>query len=110
MEVMWQTFRGNQWTLKSKIEYLQRKLLLNSIAYYIFDVSPLSDSDYDDLGKQLIELQSEYGDVKDTRYGYVFYDFEGSTGFYLYYRLTEKDKQYLIDIADYVLNKEVVSN
>lgn len=69
----------------------------------MYDVSPLPDAYYDSLGKQIMMLQKEYGDVSDTRYGYVFNDFEGSTGFYLYYRLTEKDKSYLTNIADHAL-------
>lgn len=73
----------------------------------MYDVSPLPDAYYDDLGKQLMMLQKEYGDIGDTKYGYAFKDFEGSTGFYLYYRLTEKDKSYLTSIAEHALTKYI---
>ena len=85
----------NDWDLKTKIEFLQRKVLLNSIAYYNFNTNFLSDSEYDSICRQLVELQIEYGDIRDTQYGYVFDDFDGTTGFDLYYRLNEHDSEYL---------------
>lgn len=89
----------NNWDLKTRIEYLQRKVILNSIAYYMYDDSRLSDRAYDEMCKQLVELHKEYGDISDTQYGYVMYDFDGSTGFDLYYRLNEHDRDYLTRIA-----------
>lgn len=85
--------------LKDKIEYLQRKVILNSIAYYEFNRSPMSDKFYDEMCRELIELHEAYGDISDTQYGYVMYDFDGTTGFDLYYRLTEEDREYLLKIA-----------
>lgn len=87
------------WDLKTSIDYLQRKVILNSIAYYELDRSPLSDKAYDAMCKELVQLHNEYGDISDTQYGYVMYDFDGTTGFDLYYRLTEKDRRYLMKIA-----------
>lgn len=87
------------WDLKTKIEFLQRKVILNSIAYYMFDTNFLSDRDYDAMSKQLIQLQKEYGDVSDTQYGYCMRDFDGSTGFDLYYRLSDHDKEYLTNMV-----------
>ena len=71
----------DNWDLKTKIEFLQRKIILNSIAYYEFDTNFLEDRYYDGLCRQLVQLQEEYGDVSDTQYGYIMYDFDGSTGF-----------------------------
>lgn len=97
------------WSLESKVNFLQRKILLNSIAYYNFDESFIEDSYYDSLCKQLVILQEEFaktGDIKtDTTYGYVYFDFDGSTGFHLYERLETTDKIYLDMIArSYVEN------
>ena len=36
------------WDELTCINHLQRKIILLSIAYYEFDYSPISDSDYDD--------------------------------------------------------------
>lgn len=88
-----------RWNLKTKIEYLQRKIILNSIAYYELNTNSLTDKQYDELCRQMVSMQAEYPDVMDTQYGYVFYDFDGSTGFDLYYRLNEHDKKYLYNIA-----------
>lgn len=85
------------WDLKTKIEFLQRKIILNSIAYYEFNTNFLSDMYYDSICRQLVKLQEEYGDVSDTQYGYVMYDFDGSTGFDLMYRLNESDKEFLMN-------------
>ena len=87
------------WDLKTKIEFLQRKIILNSIAYYEFDTNFLSDKYYDDMCRQLVQLQKDYGDVSDTQYGYIFYDFDGSTGFDLMYRLNEHDRAYLVNMT-----------
>lgn len=94
----------NTWSLKDKIEYLQRKILLNCIAYYMYNLSPLSDKDYDGLAHQLLYLSREYtGDILNTRYGYAMHDFDGNTGFDLFYRLTDDDQQYLLDITRHTL-------
>ena len=36
-------------------------------------------------------------------YGYIFYDFDGTTGFHLYDRLNENDKNYLDNIVNHIL-------
>lgn len=91
------------WDLKTKIEFLQRKVILNSIAYYVFDTNFLSDKEYDDISKQLVRLCKEYGDVRDTQYGYCMSDFDGSTGFDLYDRLNAHDKEYLTNMVKHHL-------
>lgn len=89
----------NDWDLKTKIEFLQRKIILNSIAYYEFDTNFLSDRFYDGICKQLVALCKEYGDISDTMYGYAMYDFDGTTGFDLVYRLSDKDRLYLTNMV-----------
>ncbi len=86
----------DDWDLKTKIEFLQRKIILNSIAYYEYDTNFLSDRYYDSICRQLVAMHEEYGDISDTQYGYAFGGFDGSTGFDLYYRLTDEDREYLI--------------
>ena len=95
----------DSWDLKTKINYLQRKIILNSIAYYMFDTNFLSDRYYDLICKQLVRMHEEYGDISDTEYGYVYYDFDGSTGFDLYYRLDEDDKEYLTNITAHQVHR-----
>lgn len=90
-------------SIKDRIELLQRKIILNSIAYYKYNKSPMSDKAYDEMCKKLVDMQKKYPNIKDTMYGYVFYDFDGTTGFDLFDRLTSKDKEYLNNIAGHAL-------
>lgn len=88
-----------RWDKKTCIDFLQRKIIINAILYYELDSSRLSDKQYDELSRQLVRLQSEYPNLQDTQYGYIMYDFDGTTGFDLYSRLNEHDKDYLYNIA-----------
>lgn len=94
------------WSLLEKINFLQRKIILNSILYYHYDQNALSDHFYDRICRQLVQLHEEYGDISDTEYGYVFYDFEGSTGYHLFNRLTIDDKDYLMLITEIYLSSK----
>lgn len=91
------------WNKITCINYLQRKIILNCIAYYELNTNRLTDKQYDELSKQLVELQKDI-DINDTQYGYIFYDFDGTTGFDLYHRLNKQDKEYLMNIAIHVLD------
>ena len=97
------------WTMLDKINYLQRKILLNSMMYYTEDKSYISDHYYDSCCKQLVTLQDEYGEgfIDDSEFGYAYYDFDGSTGFHLAGRLTRDDRNKLLDMNTIKLNREV---
>ena len=94
-----------RWDKITCINFLQRKIILNAIAYYELDSSRLSDREYDELSYQLVELQKDI-DIQETQYGYVMYDFDGTTGFDLYSRLNEKDKRYLMQLARYIFGSK----
>lgn len=97
----------SDWDLKLQINFLQRKIILNSIIYYELDYNLISDREYDEMCKQLVKLHTEYGDISDTEYGYVYYDFDGSTGFDLYYRLNDADKERLLGIVYLMTGQKV---
>ena len=96
-----------RWDNLTKINFLQRKIIINSILYYELNTSKISDKDFDEISKYLVGLHKEYSKSHsvehDTQYGYVFYDFDGSTGFLLYHRLNEQDKEYLMKIAKLIV-------
>ena len=92
------------WDKITCINFLQRRIILNSIAYYELDSPQITDREYDELSKQLVELQSDI-DVNETQYGYCMYDFDGSTGFDLYEKLNSHDKDYLMKLAMLGLGK-----
>lgn len=96
-----------RWTKLECVNFLQRKIILNAIAYYELDSPKLSDKEYDELSYQLVELQKDI-DIQKTQYGYAMYDFDGTTGFDLYDRLNEYDKEYLMNIACHYLNKSKI--
>lgn len=97
------------WDLLTKINYYQRKIILNCIMYYEYDKSFLTDNYYDSISHELVNMQKEldksrrYTVKKDTTYGYMMYDFDGNTGFDLPKRLNPKDYDYLNNICAYKL-------
>ena len=72
----------------------------------MLDNSIWPDSKYDEISRQLVQYQRrliEYQIIRYTQYGYVFYDYDGTTGFDLYYRLNKKDKKRISEIARYLI-------
>lgn len=95
-----------RWDKITCINFLQRKIILNAIAYYELSTSELTDKQYDELSRQLVDMQKNVN-MQDTQYGYVFYDFDGTTGFDLYHRLNDKDKEYLMHMTQRLFTKKV---
>lgn len=91
------------WNTKTKIEYLQRYILIHSILYYQMDTDCITDKEFDSISNQLVSMIKLYGQ-KGTMYEYCFKDFDGSTGFDLYGKLNSYDKQYLALITNLVYN------
>lgn len=96
------------WSESTKISYLQRRVIVYSIMYYELNESCVPDDYYEAVVQQLLRMQSQASSevLKATRYNYVMYDFDGSTGFHLYGRLTNADKKYLLEIAKAVLKQQ----
>lgn len=93
------------WSLQTKVSALQRQIIVHSIIYYHLNNSVISDREFDRLSKELVQLmESDDKALQKTDYWYCMHDFDGSTGFHLYDRLTEHDEQYLTKIARYVLS------
>lgn len=99
--------KPDNFTDRDYIEFLQRWILVNSWIYYEKDYSVVADKNYDLIAYHLVGIQKEYKeDLNDTLYGYVFYDFDGTTGFDLFHRLSESDKKRIISIALSVMKNE----
>lgn len=93
------------WSNLTKISYLQRRVIVYSIMYYELNESVISDAEYDKISKQLVKLQNEAGGLlSDTQYYYCMYDYDGSTGFDLFNRLNKNDREYLLNMAKFILN------
>lgn len=96
------------WTDKLKVDLLQRVILIHSYLYYEANNSIWSDKKYDEVARQLTNIQSKHTTkwIKNkTQYGYCFYDFDGTTGFDLWDRMKEKDKQYISNIAEKLVKR-----
>ena len=66
----------NDFTIKDRIELLERSILVNSLAYYEMDENILLDYQYDRNTQQLEELaRKSPKDFKKSRYYRYFQDF-----------------------------------
>ena len=92
------------WSDSTKISYLQRRIIVYSIMYYEHDESCVSDRYYDSISHQLVDLMKtcDPEELRRSTYYYCMYDFDGSTGFHIFSRLTKYDKEYLTNIAAHV--------
>lgn len=79
-------------TAKDKIDHLQRKILINSVAERQLGFHFMDDDFKDNLIQTLIDLQSTHPNVKQTRYGYIFEDFTVDDYDDLYLKLNDYDK------------------
>ena len=92
------------WNIKTKISYIQRRIIIYAIQYYELNNSIVTDKYYDKISEYLVYLKTKYpDDYKNSEYYYCLYDFDKSTGFYIYSRLNKKDKTKLTNIANYVI-------
>lgn len=91
------------WNNLTKCNFLQRVIIINSILYYELNTTKMSDKQFDSVCKQLLNLQKETDNYKNTQYYYVFKDFDGTTGFYIWDRLNKNDKKYLLNLCKYIL-------
>lgn len=92
------------WDNKTRIEFIQRRIIVFSILYYNMDESILTDQEFDAASHQLVKLMKDTPKsvLEKTRYWYCMYDFDGSTGFYLYSRLTPSDAEQLNNLAGWI--------
>ena len=99
-------------TTKEKVEIVQRRILVHSFIYYYLNDNVISDKRFDKLCRLLVRKIEQYGPKKmaKTEYGYVFHDFDGSTGFDLIDRLNKPDREKIERIATYVLRLYKVEN
>lgn len=90
------------WSTKTKIEYIQRRIIIASIQYYELNKTVIEDYQYDGISHQLVELINESPkEFKKTKYYYCFKEFDGSTGFDLPGKLNRKNKDNPGGMSDY---------
>lgn len=89
-------------TALEKVSTMQRYILIHSCLYYEIDSSVITDKEYDKAAYGLVEMQKEVS-VSDTDYGNIFIGFDGTTGFDLFGKLNEVDKEKIRRISRNVL-------
>jgi DNA ligase (NAD+) len=52
-------------TIKAEVEHLRQELLLHSYRYYVLDDPLISDAEYDRLFRRLVELETQYPELRD---------------------------------------------
>jgi hypothetical protein len=96
----------NEWDIKTKIEWLERAIIMYSIWYYDLGDSMVSDQQNDTESIQLYYMIKENPkEFEKTKYAYAFKDFDASTGFHLRSALTDKDREYIVHIANFIYAK-----
>ena len=96
----------NEWDIKTKIEWLERAIIMYAIWYYDLGDSMVSDQQNDTESIQLYYMIKENPkEFNQTKYAYVFKDFDASTGFHLRSALNDKDREYIVHIANFIYAK-----
>lgn len=97
------------WRDDIKISYIQRRIIVWCILYYELDNPVISDEEYGEVSKQLCKYKKQNPEAyKKSRYYYAMSDYEGSTGFDIPGRLTQKDREHLTKIAERVIKQKAV--
>lgn len=87
------------------IDFLQRFILVHSYIYYELDNNVISDKFYDEKSKELVHLKNQYPELwKSSMYYKQFGDdYNGATGFTLFYDLPKLEQDKIRRIALLIL-------
>jgi NAD-dependent DNA ligase len=97
-------FNNPYWSVKQKIEMLEKWLIIHSILYYELNTNIVSDYTFDMNARQLLEYKKQYPDIfKQSKWYYIFKDFKTS-GFYIFKKLKREEQMNLLNEAQYLLN------
>jgi len=96
-------FNNPYWSIKQKIEMLEKWLIIHSIIYYELNTNIVSDYMFDMNAKQLLEYKKQYLDIfKQSKWYYIFKDFRTS-GFYIFKKLKKEEQIKLLNEAQFLL-------
>lgn len=90
-------FDNPYWEDKTKVELLQRWILVHSHLYYDLNASVVSDHMFDNNCRQLHQLKLDSSKAySEAKYSYAMQDFEGSTGFGFVEQLTTEHRDLIM--------------
>lgn len=91
-----------------RISYKQRMILIHSYIYYNLDRNIMSDTKYDKLSYNLVDLIKQHPEeFRQSEYASIFETFDGNSGFGLYEALTDEQKARIQQIAGYLCRSRV---
>lgn len=91
------------WRPKTKIDLLQRWILVHSFIYYELNESVVSDQMFDSNCLQLYKLKVKYKQsYKESNYYYAMKNFDGSTGFGYFEKLSKEHSSSVVRDANYI--------
>lgn len=94
-------FLNPYWKVSTKIQLLQRWVLVHSYLYYSIDNSIIPDYMFDNNSRQLYKMQNKFKkSFKKSKYYYAMKEFDGSSGFGLFEKLTHKDQEIVMRDAN----------
>lgn len=87
------------------IDYLQRFIIVHSYIYYELNRNVISDREYDIKSKELTKYKNDFPELWKTSEYYQQFgdDYDGSTGFTLYYELNKSQQKIISSIANCIL-------
>lgn len=75
-------FNGKDLEIAELIQQRRLQILVHSCIYYEFNSNIISDKQFDEWAKELVQLQKDYPEIASkVRYAKEFEGFEGNTGF-----------------------------
>ena len=88
-------------TTQEYIDFLQRFILVHSYIYYELNNNVISDKYYDAKSKELVQLKNEYPELwrKSMYYKQFKDDYNGATGFTLFYDLSKSEQEKIRHIS-----------
>lgn len=86
---------------QERMDWLQRYIIVHSYIYYELNDNVISDREYDLKAKELVAMKNKFPELwKKSQYRNNFGDdYNGSTGFNLWYSLDDHQKEIIRSIA-----------
>ena len=97
----------NDLSTQDYIDFLQRYIIVHSYIYYELNSNVVSDREYDVKAKELAKLKNEYPELwKSSMYYKQFRDdYNGATGFTLWYDLDDHQKEIIRALAGSIIRR-----
>jgi hypothetical protein len=96
-------FKNPYWTVTTRIQTLQRWILVHSFIYYDLNSSIVPDHMFDDNSRQLAYFKKKRPlDWKRAKYSYAMKDFDGGTGYGFVDKLNYEDRLLIERDAYYI--------